>query len=159
MKNSQEIQESYWPRLASQPLQFFLRIHQGQGLSALHLKRGSTPPSRWSLKAKQQAVWNVGTIAPALYNLSRKRHVIIDSDVLLQSCSIIDPPKQSPIERCVYGSTPVGDTFRIHPAVDRYWSKTLPACWTRKKTGSVLLSVIPDQILVHIYNKKFYLQV
>ena len=48
-----------------------------QGLSVLHLKRGSTPPSRsGSLKAKQQAVWNVGTIAPTLYNLSRKRHVI-----------------------------------------------------------------------------------
>ena len=76
MKNNQQIQESYWPRLASQPLQFFLRIHQVQGLSVLHLKRGSTPPSRWSLKAKQQAVWNVGTIAPALYNPSRKRHVI-----------------------------------------------------------------------------------
>ena len=76
MKNNQQIQESYWPRLASQPLQFFLQIHQVQGLSVLHLKRGSTPPSRWSLKAKQQAVWNVGTIAPALYNPSRKRHVI-----------------------------------------------------------------------------------
>ena len=61
MKNNQQIQESYWPRLASQPLQFFLRIHQGQGLSALHLKRGSTPPSRsGSLKAKQQAAGCTG---------------------------------------------------------------------------------------------------
>ena len=60
---------------------------------------------------------------------------------------------------CVWISTRRWHLDWIHPAVDRYWSKTLPACWTRKKTGSVLLSVIPDQILVHIYNKKIYLQV
>ena len=156
MKNSQQIQESYWPRLASQPLQFFLRIHQGQGLSALHLKRGSTPPSRRSLKAKQQAVWNVGTIAPALYNPSRKRHVIqMFCFNNVRSLTHESSPQLKDV--CM-------DLHRwhldwIHPAVDRYWSKTLPACWTRKKTGSVLLSVIPDQILVHIYNKKFYLQV
>ena len=152
MKNNQQIQESYWPRLASQPLQFFLRIHQGQGLSALHLKRGSTPPSRWSLKAKQQAVWNVGTIAPALYNLSRKRHVI-------QMCCFNN------VRSLTHESSPqlkdvCMDLHRsVTPWLDSSCGRSIleqnsASLLNKKKTGSVLLSVIPDQIFVHIYNKK-----